>query len=96
MTQELLRDVTANRAIESIYPLSPLQQGMLFHSLAEPASGLYLVQVTCMLRGRFDVAAFQRAWQRVLTRHGALRTAFVWEGQKQAQQVVLRDVSLPF
>ena len=39
------------RNIEDIYPLSPMQQGMLFHSLYEPQSGVYLEQMVCTLAG---------------------------------------------
>ena len=60
-------------ALESIYALAPAQQGMLFHSLYAPHSGVYVVQYRCEIRGRkdlpLDVQAFERAWQRVVERH---------------------------
>ena len=40
--------------IEDLYPLSPLQEGLLFHSLYAPGSGVYLSQVLCRLAFRFD------------------------------------------
>jgi len=81
--------------IEAIYPLSPMQQGMLFHSLYAPKTGVYVEQLFCTLRGDLDVHAFERAWQRVLDRHGVLRTAFVWEEVDEPVQVVHQQVSLP-
>jgi amino acid adenylation domain-containing protein len=82
--------------IEDIYPLSPMQQGMLFHSLYAPTSGMYVEQLSFELNGNLDVAAFKQAWQEVLNRHSVLRTAFVWENLEKPLQVVGRQVSLPW
>ena len=60
--------------IEAIYPLSPMQQGMLFHSLYTPESGVYFEQLCFTLHGDLDIAAFERAWQSLIDRHQALRT----------------------
>ncbi|ABX04518.1 MAG TPA: non-ribosomal peptide synthase [Herpetosiphon sp.] len=84
-----------NADIEDIYPLSPLQQGLLFHSLYDPDSGAYFEQFTCQLRGILQLDAFRRAWQHVLERHAALRTVFVWEDLAEPLQVVYRAVQLP-
>src|SRR5213593_1152318 len=74
--------------IEAIYHLSPVQQGMLFHSLYAPGSGVYVEQLSCTLQGELKVPAFERAWQRVVDRHPILRTAFVWEEMDEPVQVV--------
>ena len=83
------------RNIEDIYPLSPMQQGMLFHSIYAPESGMYVEQMSCTLRGSLSVDAFERAWRRVISRHTPLRTAFVWQDLDEPLQVVQRQVSLP-
>lgn len=44
--------------VEDLYPLSPMQQGMLSHSLYDPASGAYIEQMVCTLHGDLDIAAF--------------------------------------
>ena len=80
----------ATKQIETIYPLSPMQQGMLFHSLNAPDSGLYFQQLVIEIQGEFDVPSFQRAWQRVSARHVMLRTAFSWKQEKQLQVVFPR------
>lgn len=80
--------------IEDIYPLSPMQQGMLFHTLYEPGSGAYVEQLSCRLSGRLEVANFERAWQRVVERHAVLRSAFVWEDLNEPVQVVCRDARM--
>jgi amino acid adenylation domain-containing protein len=82
--------------IEDIYPLSPMQQGMLFHSLYAPETGVYFEQSSWTLRGDLDVPAFGRAWQWILDRHSALRTSFLWEDLDEPLQVVHRQVELPF
>lgn len=81
--------------IEDIYPLTPLQQGMLFHSLADPDSAAYIEQTSCVLEGELDVAAFERAWQTVMQRHPILRTAFIGLSQKEPAQAVFRRLELP-
>ncbi|HEV2864154.1 MAG TPA: amino acid adenylation domain-containing protein, partial [Pyrinomonadaceae bacterium] len=80
--------------VESVYPLSPMQEGMLFHTLYAPESGVYLVQTVYPMRGRLDASAFGRAWQAVVNRHAALRTSFVWEDLKKPVQVVERKVKV--
>ena len=82
--------------IQDLYPLAPMQQGMLFHSIYAPQAEMYIEQITCTLRGDLNVAAFERAWQRALADHAILRTAFVWEGVDAPLQIVLRDVCAPF
>src|SRR6185369_5731747 len=83
------------RRIEDIYPLSPLQQGMLFQSLYAPAAGAYIVQRSAELVGEMDVAAFGRAWQELIDRHAVLRTGFEWQDLDRPLQVVHRDVLAP-
>lgn len=80
--------------IEAIYPLSPTQQGMLFHTLLTPQAGEYCQQTTFVLQGHLDVPAYQRAWQEVVNRHPILRSLFVWEGQEKPLQVVRRQAQL--
>ncbi len=82
--------------IEDIYELSPMQQGMLFHTLYAPKSGFYVVQLHCTLRGDLDSAAFKHAWQRVLERHAVLRTSFHWEDLDKPLQVVHTHAELPW
>ncbi|MBD1865324.1 MULTISPECIES: non-ribosomal peptide synthetase [Trichocoleus] len=82
--------------IEDIYELSPTQQGLLFHTLHAPKSGVYFEQFCWQLNGPLHRSAFQQAWQRLCDRHSILRTAFCWEGLEQPYQVVYRQVELPW
>ncbi|WP_281555830.1 amino acid adenylation domain-containing protein, partial [Thalassomonas sp. RHCl1] len=86
-----------SKNIESIYPLAPVQQGMLFHTLMHPGTGMYLQQYQhTMVMDDLDVAAFEKAWQAVVDRHPLLRTAFVHETQERPLQVVFKSAKLPF
>src|ERR1043166_7802120 len=80
------------REVEGFYPLSPMQQGMLYHTLYAPESGTYMQQVSCTLKGELNVAAFERAWQEVINRHPVLRSGFLWEKLKGPVQLVQRQV----
>ncbi|MGQ0554672.1 MAG: amino acid adenylation domain-containing protein [Nitrospiraceae bacterium] len=80
---------------EDVYPLTPLQQGLLFHSLYEPRSGVYIEQLSCILRGYLDHAAFLDAWRMVIRRSTPLRTAFVWQDLDRPVQIVLPGEAPP-
>ncbi len=81
--------------IEAIYPLTPLQQGMLFHAVLDPHSGTYFEQMSVTFRGNVDIEAFRKAWQLIMDRHQILRTAFVYKKVKEPVQVVQRKVEVP-
>src|SRR2546426_5536102 len=68
------------------YSLSPMQQGMLFHSLSAREPGVDIEQILCGLPEEINGSAFERAWQRVVERHAILRTSFHWEGLGRPRQ----------
>ncbi|AUT01014.1 non-ribosomal peptide synthetase [Nostoc sp. CENA543] len=82
------------RNIEDIYPLSPMQEGMLFESLYAPNSPAYFEQSIYNLSGQLNLSAFEQAWQQVVARHSILRTGFIWEQLPQPLQVVYRQVDV--
>jgi amino acid adenylation domain-containing protein len=82
--------------VADLYPLSPMQQGMLFHTLLSPDDEIYLPQIDLTLEGDLDPDRLHQAWQQVIAHHPALRTAFQWEKRDQPFQVVYRQVSLPW
>ncbi|WP_370963939.1 non-ribosomal peptide synthase/polyketide synthase [Amycolatopsis sp. cg9] len=83
------------REVEDIYPLTPLQAGMLFHSLVDHGSNAYFDQFRLRLAGVGDPAALAEAWQRVVDRTPILRTSTVWDGVDEPLQRVHRDVRVP-
>ena len=92
--RKLARLTTAYPDIEDIYPLSHMQQGMLFHNLYAPKSTTYFLQLGCTLHGSLDLEAFSDAWRGVIAKHPILRTAFVWEGMEEPLQVVCANAEL--
>ncbi|MFC0531774.1 condensation domain-containing protein [Phytohabitans kaempferiae] len=80
-------------SVEDIYELSPLQLGMLLHTVHDGSADMYLGQHVYTLEGPLDADTLVRAWQVVFTAHPALRTSFHWEGLDKPLQVVHRDVT---
>ncbi|WCM49880.1 amino acid adenylation domain-containing protein [Pseudomonas sp. WJP1] len=80
--------------LEDLYPLSPMQQGMLFHTLYEPQVGAYISQLRLDIGG-LDTERFTRAWQAAVERHDILRSSFHWQGLDSAHQAIARQVALP-
>jgi amino acid adenylation domain-containing protein/non-ribosomal peptide synthase protein (TIGR01720 family) len=80
--------------IESIYELSPTQQGLLFHSLYSPDSGMYAGQFSLTFPD-LNAQAFERTWARIMERHTTFRSSFFWEEMDKPLQVVSRRVPLP-
>jgi amino acid adenylation domain-containing protein len=84
--------MTEQHPVADIYPLAPMQVGILYESLRD--SQAYAGQWRCVLRGPLDTAAFAAAWQAVVDRHTALRTGFDWEHRAEPFQFVLRHAAV--
>ncbi len=80
--------------IEDLYPLSPLQTGILFHSVFQTDSRAYVNQLRVNI-AQLSVARFRTAWQAVVDRHSILRTGFLPEGRVPLQWVA-KTATLPF
>ncbi|NJO16203.1 MAG: non-ribosomal peptide synthase/polyketide synthase [Thioploca sp.] len=80
--------------LQDLYPLSPMQQGMLFHTLSEPESGVYFQQLQWTV-SNLDPRIFQAAWQYQLERHPVLRSALLTVHHPMLQ-IVLAKVPLPW
>ncbi len=89
------KSTSPKKNIEDIYPLSPMQQGMLFHALLEPESPTYNEQMYFRLRGRIDTEHFKQALGSLIQRHAILRTAFIYKKSEKLLQVVCKTVDLP-
>ncbi len=82
--------------VEDVYALSPMQEGMLFHSIASPGSGVFVNQISMVADGAVDVPILQQVWDELVSRHTLLRTAFVWDGVDEPLQVVRSSVEVPW
>jgi amino acid adenylation domain-containing protein len=82
--------------VDEVWDLSPLQQGLIFHSTYAPESRAYWGQFVWRLEGELDVPEYRRSWQRILSRHPALRVSFLVADTSRLVQVVWHQVELPF
>ena len=82
-------------AIEDVYPLTPMQEGMLLHTLLEPGTGLYYMQDRYRINSELDPQRFAQAWQAVIARHEALRASFCWNVGEDMLQVIHKPGSTP-
>ncbi|WP_095047697.1 non-ribosomal peptide synthetase [Pseudomonas sp. Irchel s3h9] len=84
------------RDIVDLYPLSPMQQGILFHSVNDPDSPAYTNQLRVDVQ-QLDAERFRLAWQQTVDAHEILRTAFVWpQDAGAAVQVVRQSAQMPW
>jgi amino acid adenylation domain-containing protein len=90
--------MSTNQTVQIVdtYPLSPIQQGMLFHWVTEPHFGVDIEQVVCSLPEALHVDKFRMAWERMVARHAVFRTSFRWERLVEPLQDVHGKVTLPF
>ncbi|GAB3255660.1 hypothetical protein GCM10027456_32340 [Kineosporia babensis] len=83
--------------IEDVWPLAPLQDGLLFHALYdEQSADVYTSQVELRLDGPLNPAALKQAWEMLLRRHPSLRAGFAHQETDQPVQVVLGHPVLPW
>src|SRR5271154_3396770 len=88
--------VLHQRGETDFFPLSSMQEGMLFHHLHSRHSGVDVEQLVCSLHEALDAEALKAAWARVVDRHDVLRTSFQWENADEPVQTVHPLVGLPF
>ncbi len=81
--------------IEDVYPLTPMQEGLLLHTLLEPGTGLYYMQDRYRINSELDPERFAQAWQAVIARHEALRASFCWNVGEDMLQVIHAPGSTP-
>ncbi|WP_218922630.1 non-ribosomal peptide synthetase [Rhodoferax sp. OV413] len=90
---DALASTLAPSRVEDLYPLSPMQAGMLFHSVYERQGSAYVTQLRVDVQG-LDVERFRQAWQGAMARHEILRTGFLADAERPLQWVA-RQVEVP-
>ncbi|NEB35576.1 non-ribosomal peptide synthetase [Streptomyces sp. SID14515] len=83
--------------LEDVLPLSPMQQGLLFHSMYdEDDADVYTIQLSFAIEGELDAEALRRAAAGVLRRHASLRAGFRPRKNGEPVQLISREVELPW
>jgi amino acid adenylation domain-containing protein len=77
--------------IQDIYPLTPMQEGMLYHALADPTSSAYFEQMSYRMQAELDIEKVKESLNQLVKRYDILRTAFIHEGMERPMQVVLKE-----
>ncbi|MGK4593834.1 amino acid adenylation domain-containing protein [Amycolatopsis sp. w19] len=84
-------------SVEDVWPLSPLQEGMLYHTaLDDDGPDTYTVQTVYGIDGPLDAALLRATWQALVDRHAALRACFRYVSGAQMVQVITRDAQIPW
>ncbi|MFL5742788.1 MAG: amino acid adenylation domain-containing protein, partial [Flavisolibacter sp.] len=91
-----LDTLTSTYALEDIYPLSPMQQGMLFHSLLDAGSHHYFQQMSYTVQGKLDVSAVEQSMNDLIARHPVLRSIFLHKGFERPMQIILKERKIDF
>ncbi len=74
--------------ITNAFPLSAVQQGMLYHCLEAGNDRAYVSHITFTITGALDLDAWKDTWHRTLQRHDSLRASFVWDGLDEPLQLI--------
>ncbi|MDO7929874.1 amino acid adenylation domain-containing protein, partial [Pseudomonas sp. KFB-139] len=80
--------------VQDIYPLAPLQAGILYHHVSAAQGDPYVLQATFTVRDQARIESFATALQKVIDRHDTLRTSVFWKGLESPVQVVWRQAQL--
>ncbi|MCY8701099.1 non-ribosomal peptide synthase/polyketide synthase [Bacillus spizizenii] len=93
--EELLDQTRELGEVENIYPLTPMQKGMLFHSLFDSHSGAYFQQTMFELHGDLDIDSFSKSLDDLSKRYEIFRTNFL-KGKDQPLQIIFKTKKIGF
>jgi malonyl CoA-acyl carrier protein transacylase len=95
--EEILSNAGIDKGnLQDIYPLSLMQEGMLFHSLYGAGSTAYFLQFSFPIYGTLDIRVFEDSWNELFQRYDVLRTIFAHKGLEQPLQIVLKERKIGF
>ncbi|WP_328928131.1 non-ribosomal peptide synthase/polyketide synthase [Streptomyces sp. NBC_00190] len=89
------RVIGDGQGIADVHPLSPMQQGMLFHSLEATDDAAYVEQMSFVLEGAADIDRLAAAWRETVNASDALRVSVVWEAVDEPVALVHHRVDVP-
>ncbi len=96
LSAEELARLRQQYQLNDLYPLSPMQEGMLFHTLYDRESAVYFQQMAYRLQGVMDEGLVERALNQLMARHDVLRTLFIHEDLERPLQLVLAERKVEF
>jgi amino acid adenylation domain-containing protein/natural product biosynthesis luciferase-like monooxygenase protein len=103
-TEEMERDLSASEEARELasrvdgvdaYPMSPIQEGVLFHTVSDPGRGMYFEHLILSCDASADRARIVAGFQRVVDRYDVLRSSFHWQALSQPLQVVHAHATIP-
>ncbi|MCP4152429.1 MAG: hypothetical protein GY757_32120, partial [bacterium] len=89
VTRDIKRKLGKETEINRIYPLSPMQKGMLFHYIAGKKTGAYFEQTLFSITGELEVPQLKESFKQLTERYDIFRTVFIHEGLEEPLQMVL-------
>ncbi|MBA6304371.1 non-ribosomal peptide synthase/polyketide synthase [Colwellia sp. MB02u-14] len=92
---DTIQSVPQWRLTKDAYPLSPMQEGILFHERLSPDESVYFNQLSGIVEGELDIEHFKNCWQKLIERHDILRTRFIWEGIDAPVQLIEKSAVMP-
>ncbi|MEE9452109.1 MAG: amino acid adenylation domain-containing protein, partial [Gammaproteobacteria bacterium] len=97
LTQQQLDKLTDQAfSIDDIWPLSGIQQGLLFHHLYQNNQDTYQVQVSWQDSHGLNLALYKQAWEQLIATHQVLRACFIWQEMDEPVQLIASEVHLPW
>jgi amino acid adenylation domain-containing protein/non-ribosomal peptide synthase protein (TIGR01720 family) len=96
LSADALQKIQATYTLDDIYPLTPMQEGMLFHAMLEEEGSAYFEQTTYRLHGALDIECVERTLRELSRRHEILRAAYLVEGSERPVQLIVHDRAIEF
>jgi amino acid adenylation domain-containing protein len=94
LREKVLLEIAHPEAIEDVFPMSDIQEGMIYASLLSPGSGIYHDQFVYPLAKGINIPLFEKAFSLLVSKHGVLRTAFNLNILDSGVQVVYKDIKV--
>jgi amino acid adenylation domain-containing protein/non-ribosomal peptide synthase protein (TIGR01720 family) len=82
--------------VVDVYPLTPLQQGLLYHSIKDQHSGNYIVRFAWVMGQDVQQGLLHKAWAHVVSQYDILRSSFLWQETGEPLHLVHQEVTLPW
>ncbi|PWU05288.1 MAG: hypothetical protein C5B43_03560, partial [Verrucomicrobia bacterium] len=95
-SQELTEIVLDIDNVQAIYPLIPIQEGLLFHAIHDAKSHAYFIQTHWRCKGKYNAQAMREAWEILMQNHELLRASFLWENVDYPIQIIHKKSKIAF